>query len=89
MTKRRDILKTISSFPLLNGLVGGSILSETLESTSSSRRRDYFSELGVRSFINAAGTYTSMSGCLLNPEVMDAINYASNHYANIDELLIR
>ena len=86
MTKRRDLLKTISSFPLINGLVGGSILSETLEASIPPSRRDYFKELGVRSFINAAGTYTSMSGCLMNPEVVDAINFASNHYANIDEL---
>lgn len=86
MAKRRDLLKTLSSLPLLNGLLGGALLSKTVETSSSSFRRDYFSELGVRSFINAAGTYTSMSGCLMNPEVVEAINYASNHYANIDDL---
>jgi 2-iminobutanoate/2-iminopropanoate deaminase len=41
-------------------------------------KRDYFAELGVRPFINAAGTYTDMTASLMPPEVMDAINYASS-----------
>ena len=48
--------------------------------------RDYFRELGVRPFINAAGTYTAMTASLMPPEVMDAINYASKHYVMLDEL---
>jgi L-seryl-tRNA(Ser) seleniumtransferase len=51
-----------------------------------SARRDYFRELGVRPFINAAGTYTAMTASLMAPEVMDAINYASKHYVMLDEL---
>ena len=50
------------------------------------RSRDYFHELGVRPFINAAGTYTAMTASLMLPEVMDAINYASKHYVMLDEL---
>ena len=37
-------------------------------------KRDLFAELGVRPFINAAGTYTTHSGSLMRPEVMEAIN---------------
>jgi D-glucosaminate-6-phosphate ammonia-lyase len=48
--------------------------------------RDYFRELGVRPFINAAGTYTAMTASLMPREVMDAINYASEHYVMLDEL---
>ena len=48
--------------------------------------RDYFRELGVRPFINAAGTYTAMTASLMPPEVMDAITYASRHYVMLDEL---
>ena len=48
--------------------------------------RDYFKDLGVRPFINAAGTYTAMTASLMPPEVMDAINYASKHYVMLDEL---
>ena len=72
--------------PLLTGFVGGTGVSKTLESASSLLRRDYFKELGVRTFINAAGTYTSMTGCLMNPEVVEAINYATNQYVNLDDL---
>lgn len=48
--------------------------------------RDYFKELGVRTFINAAGTYTSMTGSLLRQEAVDAYNYAAQQYVNLDEL---
>jgi L-seryl-tRNA(Ser) seleniumtransferase len=48
--------------------------------------RDYFRELGVRPFINAAGTYTAMTASLMPREVMEAINYASEHYVMLDEL---
>ena len=48
--------------------------------------RDYFKELGVRPFINAAGTYTDMTASLMPPEVMSAINYASKHFVPLNEL---
>ena len=71
MLDRRDILKSLSSLPLIGGLGGSTLLSKSV--IGSPLRRDYFKELGVRTFINAAGTYTSMSGCLMNPEVVEAI----------------
>jgi len=49
-------------------------------------KRDLLKELGVRPFINAAGTYTTMTGSLMLPEVMEAINYGSQHYVFLDEL---
>lgn len=48
--------------------------------------RDYFRDLGVRPFINAAGTYTDMTASLMPSDVMDAINYASKHYVMLTEL---
>ena len=48
--------------------------------------RDYFAELGVRPFINAAGTYTAMTASLMPPEVMEAIQYASKRFVMLDEL---
>jgi L-seryl-tRNA(Ser) seleniumtransferase len=48
--------------------------------------RDYFREMGVRPFINAAGTYTAMTASLMPPEVMEAINYASKQFVMLDEL---
>jgi len=54
--------------------------------TAAKGGRDYFRELGIRPFINAAGTYTAMTASLMPPEVMDAINYASKQYVMLDEL---
>ena len=48
--------------------------------------RDYFKEIGVRPFINAAGTFTAMTASLMPDEVMAAINYASKHFVMLDEL---
>jgi len=49
-------------------------------------KRDLLGELNVRPFINAAGTYTTHSGSLMRPEVMEAINYASQYFVEVDEL---
>ena len=80
MWTRRDFLERISALPLVGGFVGA---PAALEASASN---DYFRELGVRPFINAAGTYTAMTASLMAPEVMDAINYASRHYVMLDEL---
>jgi L-seryl-tRNA(Ser) seleniumtransferase len=84
MWRRRRFLETVSALPFVGGLVG----SMPVEAAAQSRRggRDYFRELGVRPFINASGTYTAMTASLMPREVMDAINYASEHYVMLDEL---
>jgi L-seryl-tRNA(Ser) seleniumtransferase len=82
---RRGFLETLSTLPLAGGLTAASAAPAAAAST---RRRgvDYFRELGVRPFINAAGTYTAMTASLMPPEVMEAIQYASKHYVMLDEL---
>jgi len=47
---------------------------------------DYFADLGVRPFINAAGTYTDMTSSLMPPEVRAAWDYAAEHYVMLNEL---
>jgi D-glucosaminate-6-phosphate ammonia-lyase len=84
MWTRRHFLGSISSLPLVGGFLGSIPAHAAVESGPASR--DYFRELGVRPFINAAGTYTAMTASLMLPEVMDAINYASRHYVMLDEL---
>jgi len=69
--------------------VGGFVAASPMPAAAASTRRggrDYFRELGVRPFINAAGTYTAMTASLMPPEVMEAINYASKQYVMLDEL---
>jgi len=85
MWSRRRFLELVSGLPL----VGGIIEANTMPAAAAAPRsagRDYFRELGVRPFINAAGTYTAMTASLMPPEVMGAINYASKHYVMLDEL---
>src|SRR5690606_38229162 len=83
---RRKLLKTLSSTPFIGGLLGSSLVGSNVAASPLLRRRNYFKELGVRTFINAAGTYTAMTGCLMRDEVMDAINFASNEYVMLDDL---
>jgi L-seryl-tRNA(Ser) seleniumtransferase len=85
MWSRRRFLETLSAVPLLGGFTAAS----AVPAAAAQRRRggrDYFRELGVRPFINAAGTYTAMTASLMPPDVMDAIQYASKHYVMLDEL---
>src|SRR5918993_2641037 len=85
MWSRRQFLEGVSTLPLVGGLVGGSGLAATALGAPRAGR-DYFTELGVRPFINAAGTFTDMTASLMLPEVMEAINYAAGHYVMLNDL---
>ena len=54
MTKRRDLLKGLMTLPLLGSLTGQEALAASANPAGDSKR-DFFKELGVRTFINAAG----------------------------------
>lgn len=51
-----------------------------------STSRDLFAELGVRRVINANVTMTFLSGSLMLPEVLEAINSTSHDFANMFDL---
>jgi len=84
MWSRRRFLESVGTLPVVGGLIAAAAPSAA--AAARTPRRDYFRELGVRPFINAAGTYTAMTASLMPAEVMDAINYASKHYVMLDEL---
>ena len=88
MINRRKVLQSLASLPFAGSLFGTNSLSAQTNSAAvvSSLRRDFFKELGLRTFINAAGTYTSMTGSLMPKEVVEAINYGANEYVNLDDL---
>jgi D-glucosaminate-6-phosphate ammonia-lyase len=75
MPNRRRFLQGISSLPLM-----------TTPSLASPVKRDYFKELGIRPFINAAGTYTTLTASLMQPEVVQAIDYASKQFVHLIDL---
>lgn len=85
MLNRRQLIKRLSALPFVGGLMGSNISAQAT-GVAAPLYRDYFKELGVRTFINAAGTYTSMTGSLMPDEVKDAYNYASNEYVLLDEI---
>ncbi len=83
MLTRRTFFERLSTLPLVGGFLGGAAHSAEAAVPVA---RDYFKELGVRPFINAAGTFTDMTASLMPPEVMTAINYASKHFVPLNEL---
>lgn len=86
MATRRKALKSLVSIPFIGGVLSSNELLSYQNGNLVKLNRDYFKELGIRTFINAAGTYTSMTGSLMPKEVIDAINYGSLEYVNLDEL---
>lgn len=82
--KRRDVIKNLSVLPLA-GLLG-SVPLESKAAPPPARRRDLFKELGVRTFINAAGTLTFMTGSLMHDYVLDTIRASSKDFCLLDEL---
>src|SRR5207245_9719991 len=75
MPHRRRFLQGISSLPLL-----------AAPSPAATVKRDYFKELGIKPFINAAGTYTTLTASLMQPEVVQAIEYASKQFVHLIDL---
>jgi D-glucosaminate-6-phosphate ammonia-lyase len=49
-------------------------------------RSKIYEELGLRPFINAAGTYTTLSACVMPREVVAAMEEASQQHISIPEL---
>ncbi len=85
MTKRRDLLKGLITLPLIGSFAGHEALAASANSVGDFER-DYFKELGVRTFINAAGTYTALTASLPHPEVIKAINYAALQFVKLEDL---
>src|SRR6476619_7586751 len=83
--KRRNLLKGISLLPFAGGALGSAIPS-SFAVASPMAKRDVLAELGLRTFINAAGTYTAMTASLMPDEVMDAINSSAKEFVMLDEV---
>jgi L-seryl-tRNA(Ser) seleniumtransferase len=86
MWSRRRFLENVAAVPIVGSLTTAGTAPADAAQTPSRKGRDYFRELGIRPFINAAGTYTAMTASLMPPEVMEAIQYASKQYVMLDEL---
>ncbi len=85
--KRREVIKNLTILPagaaLGSALPVGSLIQPL---TPASPKRNFFDELGVKPVINAAATMTYLSGSLMMPEVLEAINSTAHDFANMYEL---
>jgi seryl-tRNA(Sec) selenium transferase len=89
--KRREVIKNLSLLPVSGVVLGsaipiGSVFGADTSSSTAVPKRDLIKELGLRKFINAAGTYTFMSGSLMHDEVVEAIRACSKEFVLIDDV---
>jgi L-seryl-tRNA(Ser) seleniumtransferase len=82
LTARRSFLGLLAGLPSL----GGFLSAEPAAAAEAAPARDVIRELGVRSFINAAGTFTALTGSLMAPEVMAAMQAASRKFVRLEDL---
>jgi uncharacterized pyridoxal phosphate-dependent enzyme len=88
--KRREAIKNLSILPVSGVILGsalpfGSVMGASSRTVPAAPKRDLIKELGLRKFINAAGTYTFMSGSLMHDEVVEAIMACSKEFVLIDD----
>ena len=81
MANRRRFLGALAGVPF-----AGQVVAASKPATQAYARRDYFAELGIRPFINAAGTFTTMTASLMRPEVMAAMEAASRKFVHLQKL---
>jgi L-seryl-tRNA(Ser) seleniumtransferase len=81
--KRRDVIKGLTVLPVAGVAIGSTF--PLAPAVAAPAKRDLFRELGLRTFINAAGTYTFMTGSLLPDEVVEAMVAASKQFVLLDD----
>lgn len=85
MLSRRKLLKRLSAVPLIGGLATAMPFS-ALSAPKAAVKRNLFKELGVRTFINGAGTLTYMTGSLMRDGVVETLKNSSKDFCLLDEL---
>ena len=83
--KRREILKTLSILPLA-GAIGNSGSLVTSAQAAPASKRDLFKEFGIRTFINASGYFTSLSGSLMQHDAADAIRETATSFCRLEDV---
>jgi uncharacterized pyridoxal phosphate-dependent enzyme len=85
--KRRNVIKSLTMLPFVGSIVAkAESTTHTPAVAPPAAKRDFFKELGVTPVINAGVTMTFLSGSLMMPEVLEAINSTAHDFANMFEL---
>ena len=74
--------------PLVSAAKGMSSVATSSVATSpaAAEAEDYYAKLGVRTIINAAGTYTTLTAACMPPEVLAAVQKAALHPVRLHDL---
>jgi len=70
----------------LAGAIGNSGSLVTPAQAAPASKRDLFKEFGIRTFINASGYFTSLSGSLMQPDAADAIRETATSFCRLEEV---
>src|SRR5262245_24999674 len=84
MSSRRGFLQVLAALPGVGPLLGW--LTPAAAAPPTPTAPDVYRELGLRSLINAAGTYTALGGSLMPPEVVEAMAAAARQFVSLTEL---
>ena len=70
------------------GVIAGSALLQAAPASSTMQLGpNIYESIGVTPVVNCRGTYTIITGSQTLPEVKKAMDEASRHYVNLDELM--
>jgi L-seryl-tRNA(Ser) seleniumtransferase len=80
------MLKGLSVMPLGAVLAGSALPLSGIAAPKPEASRNLFQELGLRTFINAAGTYTGLTGSTMHDYVVETIRDSSTQFCMLEEL---
>ena len=86
---RREIIKHLATIPLVGTVLPNeSIIASSINEASQSLSdgQNIYNSLGVDTIINCRGTFTIIGGSIERPEVLKAMEAASGHFVQYDEL---
>ncbi|HXI44199.1 MAG TPA: hypothetical protein VNH83_29715, partial [Bryobacteraceae bacterium] len=81
---RRDLFRSGGALGALGAIRGG---SASTSAATLDIGKNIYQSIGVRPVVNCKGTFTIISGSQTLPDVKRAMDEASRHYVNLDELM--
>lgn len=84
--KRREVIKKLSILPVAGAAFGSTFPLYSCNTGHAANNGDLFDELGVQRLINCTLTKTYLSGSIMLPQVLEAIESTSGSFANMHDL---